>query len=159
MRNLKETKAKKPNTLWDMYHYISPLKLFKQTCVIEVARYIPNVKLKHWLFRNVLHMTLGERSAFAFKVVPDLLYPELITVGENSIVGYNTTILTHEYLVESFRTGPVHIGHHTMIGANVTILPGVTIGDRVGIGAGTIVSKDVPDDTLAYGNPMQFKQR
>lgn len=48
------------------------------------------------------------------------------------------------------------IGSHTLIGANVTILPGVKIGHNVIIKAGTIVSKDVPDDTIAFGNPCKF---
>ena len=45
------------------------------------------------------------------------------------------------------------IGSHTLIGANVTILPGVKIGHNVIIKAGTIVSKDVPDDTIAFWKP------
>ena len=49
------------------------------------------------------------------------------------------------------------IGSHTLIGANVTILPGVTIGDHVKIGAGTVVSKDVPSNSVAFGNPIQIK--
>ena len=70
------------------------------------------------------------------------------------MIGYNSTILTHEFLVDAFTTGPVKIGDHTLIGANVTILPGVTIGNHVKIGAGSIVSKDIPDHALAYGNPI-----
>lgn len=141
-----------------MYRYISRVKMFKQTVIIEVCRYLPNVKLKHWMYRNLLKMNIGAHTAFAFKVVPDLLHPEYITVGENCVIGYNTTILTHEFLVGEFRTGHVYIGNHTLIGANVTILPGVKIGDYVKVGAGTVVSKDIPNHTLAYGNPMQLKQ-
>lgn len=141
-----------------MYRYISRVKMFKQTVIIEVCRYLPNVKLKHWMYRNLLKMNIGAHTAFAFKVVPDLLHPEYITVGENCVIGYNTTILTHEFLVGEFRTGHVYIGNHTLIGANVTILPGVKIGDYVMVGAGTVVSKDIPNHTLAYGNPMQLKQ-
>lgn len=141
-----------------MYRYISRVKMFKQTVIIEVCRYLPNVKLKHWMYRNLLKMNIGAHTAFAFKVVPDLLHPEYITVGENCVIGYNTTILTHEFLVGEFRTGHVYIGNHTLIGANVTILPGVKIGDYVKVGAGTVVSKDIPNHMLAYGNPMQLKQ-
>ncbi|MBU0371722.1 acyltransferase, partial [Acinetobacter baumannii] len=132
--------------------------MFKQTVIVEVCRYLPNVKLKHWMYRNLLNMNIGRHSAFAFKVVPDLLHPEYITIGENCVIGYNTTILTHEFLVNEFRTGHVDIGNHTLIGANVTILPGVKIGDYVKVGAGTVVSRDIPNHTLAYGNPMQLKQ-
>ena len=43
-----------------------------------------------------------------------------------------------------------------MIGANVTVLPGVTIGSNVKVGAGCIVTKDIPNNALAYGNPLQI---
>lgn len=158
MRDLKKLKVNGKNPLWHMYRYISRVKMFKQTVIIEVCRYLPNVKLKHWMYRNLLKMNIGAHTAFGFKVVPDLLHPEYITVGENCVIGYNTTILTHEFLVGEFRTGHVYIGNHTLIGANVTILPGVKIGDYVKVGAGTVVSKDIPNHTLAYGNPMQLKQ-
>ncbi|SUM98999.1 acetyltransferase [Staphylococcus xylosus] len=140
-----------------MYHYVRIVKIFKQTVIIEICRYLPIVKLKHWIYRKFLKMNIGAETAFAFKVVPDLLYPEYITIGKNCVIGYNTTILTHEFLVDEFKTGPVHIGDNTLIGANVTILPGVTIGNNVKVGAGAVVSKDIPDNTLAYGNPIQIK--
>lgn len=158
MRDLKKLKVDGENPLWHMYRYISRIKMFKQTVIVEVCRYLPNVKLKHWMYRNLLNMDIGRHTAFAFKVVPDLLHPEYITIGENCVIGYNTTILTHEFLVDEFRTGHVDIGNHTLIGANVTILPGVKIGDYVKVGAGTVVSRDIPNHTLAYGNPMQLKQ-
>ena len=44
-------------------------------------------------------MAIGQNTAFAYKVLPDLFYPELISVGNNSVIGYNTTILTHEVLL------------------------------------------------------------
>ena len=57
-------------------------------------------------------------------VMPDIMFPEKITVGENSIIGYNTTLLAHEYLIREYRLGEIVIGNEVMIGANVTILPG-----------------------------------
>lgn len=157
MRNLKRQKSHDKNPLWRMYRYVRIVKIFKQTVIIEICRYLPIVKLKHWIYRKFLKMNIGAETAFAFKVVPDLLYPEFITIGKNCVIGYNTTILTHEFLVDEFKTGPVHIGDNTLIGANVTILPGVTIGNNVKVGAGAIVSKDIPDNTMAYGNPIQIK--
>ena len=53
--------------------------------------------------------------------------------------------------------GKVIIGDYTLMGANTTILPGITIGKHVKIGAGTVVSKDVPDYSFAFGNPMQIQ--
>ncbi|MCG7340080.1 acyltransferase [Staphylococcus sp. ACRSN] len=157
MRRLKTIQSNDTNPLWHMYRYVRGIKVFKQTVVIEICRYLPQLKIKHWIYKHILKMNIGTNTAFAFKVVPDILRPELITVGKNCVIGYNTTILTHEFLVEAYRTGQVVIGDNTLIGANVTILAGVKIGSNVKVGAGTVVSKDVPDNAVAYGNPMQLK--
>src|SRR5699024_8747088 len=100
---------------------------------------------------------IGSHTSFAFKVVPDLLHPENITIGEKSVIGYNTTILTHEFLVDELRTVRVYIVNNTIISEKVTLLHGDKIGDNVKVRAGTVVSKDVTNDTLAFGNPMKFK--
>lgn len=145
------------NPLWQVYKIVKFPKVFKQTCIIEISRFIPSMSLKRYIYRNFLKMTIGQNTSFAYKVSPDLFYPELISVGNNSVIGYNTTILTHEVLVDEWRYGRVSIGHHTLIGANVTILPGVTIGNHVKVGAGTVITKDVPDYSFVIGNPMHIE--
>ncbi|WP_420876460.1 acyltransferase [Staphylococcus debuckii] len=145
------------NPLWRMYKIINFSKVFRQTLLIEIARFIPVLSLKLWVYRACLGMKIGKKTAFAYKVMPDVLYPELIQIGENCVIGYNTTILTHEFLVSEYRIGEVVIGNNTLIGANSTILAGVTIGNNVRVGAGTVVSKDIPDNALAFGNPMQIR--
>lgn len=140
-----------------MYKIINFSKVFRQTVLIEIARFIPVLPLKLWIYRACLGMKIGKKTAFAYKVMPDVLYPELIQIGDNCVIGYNTTILTHEFLVSEYRIGEVVIGNNTLIGANSTILAGVTIGNNVRVGAGTIVSKDIPDNALAFGNPMQIR--
>lgn len=84
-----------------------------------------------------------------------MFFPERITIGENSIIGYNTTILAHEYLIKEYRLGDVVIGDHVLIGANTTILPGVTIGDGAVVAAGSVVHKDVAAGTFVGGNPLR----
>jgi len=59
----------------------------------------------------------------------DVFFPELIEIGDNSIIGFNSTILCHEFLVDEYRLGRVRIGKNVTIGANTTILPGVVIAD------------------------------
>src|SRR5690625_3964345 len=101
-------------------------------------------------------MDVGKKTAFALMVMPDIMFPEKIKVGHNSIIGYNTTILAHEYLIKEYRIGDVVIGNHVMIGANTTILPVVHIGDRAIVSAGTLVHKDIPPGTFVGGNPMKI---
>lgn len=100
-------------------------------------------------------MKIGADTAIAFFVMMDLFYPEKISIGRNTIIGYNTTILTHEYLIDEYRIGEVIIGDNVMIGANTTILSGIQIGDGATVGAGTVVSKDVASGTFVAGNPMR----
>lgn len=50
---------------------------------------------------------------------------------------------------------PINVGDNVWIGGNVVVLPGVTIGDNCVIGAGSVVTKDIPDHTIAYGNPCR----
>lgn len=107
----------------------------------------------------MLGMKVGEHTAFALMVMVDVFFPERITVGRNTIIGYNTTILTHEYLIKEYRLGDVRIGDHVMIGANTTILPGVTIGDHAVIAAGSLVHKDVPAHAFVGGNPMRLIEK
>lgn len=54
------------------------------------------------------------------------------------------------------QTAPVVIGNDVWIGGGTIILPGVTIGDNVVIGAGSVVTKDIPSNTIAYGNPCRI---
>lgn len=54
---------------------------------------------------------------------------------------------------------PITIGDDTWLGGNVTICPGVTIGSRCIIAAGSVVVKDIPDDCMAAGNPAVVKKR
>ncbi|EEM57184.1 Bacterial transferase [Bacillus thuringiensis serovar monterrey BGSC 4AJ1] len=100
-------------------------------------------------------MKVGKKTSFALMVMPDIMFPEKITVGDNSIIGYNTTLLAHEYLIGEYRLGEIVIGNEVMIGANTTILPGVRIGDGAIVSAGTLVHKDVPSGAFVGGNPMR----
>jgi acetyltransferase-like isoleucine patch superfamily enzyme len=144
------------NSLWQVYKTVSFWKVVKNFIVIELARYTPFLGVKNWLYRTFLHMKIGEKTSFALMVMPDTMFPEKITVGTNSVIGYNTTILAHEYLIKEYRLGPVVIGSEVMIGANSTILPGVTIGDGAIVSAGTVVHKDVEPGTFVGGNPMRL---
>ncbi len=144
------------NSLWQIYKTVSFWKVAKNFIVIQLGRYTPFLGMKNWLYRTFLRMKVGKQTAFALMVMPDVMFPEKITVGENSIIGYNTTILAHEYLIKEYRIGDVIIGDEVLIGANATILPGISIGDGAVVSAGTLVNKDVPPGVFVGGNPMQL---
>ncbi|WP_433772967.1 acyltransferase [Bacillus wiedmannii] len=144
------------NSLWNVYKTVSFWKVMKNFIIIQIARYTPFLTVKNWLYRTFLRMKVGKKTSFALMVMPDIMFPEKITVGDNSIIGYNTTLLAHEYLIREYRLGEIVIGNEVMIGANTTILPGVVIGDGAIVSAGTLVHKDVPNGAFVGGNPMRI---
>lgn len=156
MRKTKRYQVEGSSSLWQIYKTVSFWKVAKNFIVIEVARITPFLSVKNWLYRTFLHMKVGKRTAFALKVTPDTMFPEKISVGDDTIIGFNTTILAHEYLIEEYRLGDVQIGSRVMIGANSTILPGVIIGDDAVVSAMTLVNRDVPEGAMVGGNPMKI---
>jgi len=83
-----------------------------------------------------------------------------IYVGDHTMIGPNVTIataghpITPDLRAKNYQYNmPVHIGKNCWLGAGVIVLPGITIGDNVVIGAGSIVTKDLPDNVVAVGNP------
>ncbi|MGO4888844.1 acyltransferase [Anaerobacillus sp. MEB173] len=156
MRKTERYPVKEANSLWQIYKTVPFMKVVKNFVVIQIARYTPIISLKNWLYRTFLRMKVGDQTAVALMVMMDIMFPEKITIGRNSIIGYNTTILAHEYLIKEYRLGDVVIGDEVMVGANSTILPGVTIGDGAIVSAGTLVHKDVPPGAFVGGNPMRI---
>jgi acetyltransferase-like isoleucine patch superfamily enzyme len=144
------------NSLWHVYKTVPFLKVVKNFIVIQLARYTPLLGVKGWMYRHFLKMKIGDQTSFALMVMLDIMFPEKISVGRNTVIGYNTTILAHEYLIKEYRLGEVIIGDEVMIGANSTILPGISIGDRAIVSAGTLVHKDVPEGAFVGGNPMRI---
>jgi Acetyltransferase (isoleucine patch superfamily) len=100
-----------------------------------------------------------------------LLDSGLIEIGDDVLIAPNVGIYTAGHALDPelrLKTGaeytaPVKIGNNVWIGAGVTVCPGVTIGDNSVIGAGAVVTKSIPSDSLAYGNPAhvvrQFDER
>ena len=89
-----------------------------------------------------------------------------IKIGSWCFIGPNCCIYTgtHPLIAEERNLGleralPVTVGDNVWIGADVTILPGVSIGNNSVIGAKSLVTKDVPDNVLALGNPCRVLRR
>lgn len=155
MRRTTRYKVSGANSLWHVYKTVPFWKVVKNFIVIQLARYTPFLSLKNWMYRKLLKMQVGDQTSFALMVMLDVMFPEKIKVGRNTVIGYNTTILAHEYLIKEYRLGEVIIGDEVMIGANSTILPGVEIGNGAIVSAGTLVHKDVPAGSFVGGNPMR----
>ncbi len=87
-----------------------------------------------------------------------------IYIGDRVLIGPNVTILTvnHEEnpaTRRNLRCQAVHVEAGAWLGANVTVLPGVTIGENAIVGAGSLVTKDVPADTVVIGSPAKVLRK
>lgn len=85
-----------------------------------------------------------------------------IYIGDHTMMGPNVNLATanHPLLPELREKAyqynlPIHIGKNCWLGAGVIVVPGVTIGDNTVIGAGSVVTKDIPANSLAVGNPCR----
>jgi len=154
-RRLTEHPAREEeNSLWSSYRDRNPIRIIFNFFMLLVVRYSPLLGLKISCMR-LMGIKAGERVSMGLEATVDIFFPELIQIGDNTIIGYNATILAHEYLIDKYRTGPVIIGKGVLIGANTTILPGVTIGDGAVVSACSLVNKDVPAGAFVGGVPAK----
>ena len=121
-------------------------------------------RMRFRLIRLTGVKTIGKRGFIGVNVSFDRIRPDLIEIGENSYITEGTIIFTH-YLVPDnfqkknkdwFQFGSVKIGERCFIGARTIICNSVTIGDGAVVAAGSVVTKDVPPNTLFGGVPARF---
>jgi len=101
------------------------------------------------------NLFLGEHVGLADTCI--LAYAP-VTIGNNCSFSYRNMIVTSTHDLEDFSTvvaQPVTIGNNVWVTTNVTILPGVRIGDNSVIGAGSVVTKNIPSGVFAAGNPCK----
>ncbi len=145
------------------YNHLSPeLRPEREAVLAELFGALPEGCLIEAPFHcdYGYNITLGRN--FYANVNCVLLDGARITIGDNVFLAPNVGIYTagHPLDAGQRRAGleyayPVTIGSDVWIGAGSSILPGVSIGDRTVIGAGSVVTKDIPSDALAVGNPCR----
>ena len=146
------------NSLWSWPDAKSPLAVVRNYVVIVLARICPSLRLKNWLLSRI-GVTVGAGVAWGLESTPDVFWPERITVGDDAIVGYDATLLCHEFLREEYRLGDVVVEAGAMIGAGAVVLPGVTIGEGARVAANSLVADDVPAGTTVAGVPAEVVSR
>ena len=122
-------------------------------------------KLRPILIRK-MGCHVGKNTFFGDYVRMDTSYADMIYIGDYSHVTSGCRLLCHQrdltgYCVGDnaaelgYKTGEIHIGKGVMVGMETLIMPGVTIGDGAIIGAGSIVTRDIPAWTIATGRPAR----
>ncbi|WP_372934720.1 sugar O-acetyltransferase [Mariniphaga sediminis] len=149
--------------LWREFNSVSPedkerkLEILKKLC--------PNQGTNVWI-SGPFYCDYGYNIHFGNNIYINfnctILDVNKVTIGNDVLIGPSVEIYTaaHPMDWEERATRieygkPVTIGNNVWIGGNTTICPGVTIGDRSVIGAGSVVTKDIPEDVVAAGNPAR----
>jgi acetyltransferase-like isoleucine patch superfamily enzyme len=131
------------------------LRVLRNAICIYAARFAPTFGVKRVLYR-VVGAHVSRYAAIGLGVTFDIFFPEDITVENDATVGYNTTILAHEFMRREWRRGPILISKNATIGANCTILPGAIIGEGATVSAMSLVNRDVPAGAFVGGVPIRL---
>lgn len=132
----------------------SPFIVARNYLLIWLIRISPSLRLKTVLLRAI-GVTVGTDVSWGLEATPDVFWPNLITVEDHAIIGYDATLLCHEFLQEEYRTGEVVVGERAMIGAGAIVLPGVTVGAGAQVAANSLVTRDVPARATVAGVPAE----
>jgi len=132
------------------------LKYFLMEKASKVIQKIRFTKLQVIGYKNI-----SSKAIIESHLNLDRVFPQGIYIGDNTLVASGTTILCHEHVKrdDNDPRNPwvtnTYIGKNCFIGVGATILPGVKIGDEVIIGASSVVTKDIPSNSVAVGNPAK----
>jgi len=154
----------------------------------DYTRIAPDVRLgqnvKIYAFVNLYGCDIGDDSRIGtfveiqkgakigcrVKVSSHSFICEGVTIDDDVFIGHSVIFINDKYPRDTNNTGklqteadwvciPTHVKRGASIGSNATILCGVTIGENAIIGAGSVVTHDVPDNTVVIGNPARFLSR
>lgn len=118
------------------------------------------IRLLRVLILRIKKYDISYSTIIEGTVVLDKLFPEGIHIGENTLVAGGVKILSHDHCKRVGNNQPflthTFIGKNCFIAVNAIILPGVKIGDEVIVGAGSVVTKDIPSNTVVAGNPAKI---
>ncbi len=104
-------------------------------------------------------LVLGSNVQFAADVFLDPSHCSLISIGNNVTFAPNVRLIAHDASTKQFldftRIGLIRILDDCFIGDSVIVLPGVSIGPRCIVGAGSVVTRDIPENSVAAGHPAR----
>ena len=147
-------KGNKANSELDWHKLRNPIRMLFTALVFEILRKTPPCKLKNTIY-GLFGVKIGKGVSIAYNVLPDPLFPELVTIEDGVLIGSDCELATHEFLRESFSLGRTIIRKNVMISGYTIIRRGVTIGENAITGAICFVSNDVEDNMFVGGIPAK----
>ena len=131
----------------------NPFKTPSNFLIIQIAKWIPFMKIKLNLLRSI-GIKIGKNVGIAPSSF-DSVFPELISIGNNSVIGNKVHIMTHEFTKDKIRLGKVNISNNVLIGAFSIIRSGVNIGENSVVSMCSFVNKDIPANEMWAGSPAK----
>ena len=135
----------------------------KQLTRLRIALIFESKKRTNYIVKKNIFHHVGKNFFFQPRFIP--ADPELISFHDNVVVASNVTFITHDIAHNmldnlgehkySYNTGCIEVMNNVFIGTNTTILPNVRIGSNVIIGANSLITKDVPDNSVVVGTPAR----
>ncbi|MBI4859582.1 MAG: acyltransferase [Candidatus Riflebacteria bacterium] len=98
---------------------------------------------------------IGKRVYISQRVYIDPMYPELLTIGDDVLIGLDAKIFFHEITQTAYRVGRVRLQTGCLVGAGSMLRPGITIGEGAEVGALSAVASSVPPHTTVFGVPAR----
>lgn len=132
------------------------VKRFFRKIIINFSTSVWIPSTKRWYFLRMAGVQIEGPCFLGPHVSIDTLRPDLIKIGAGSVITQGTVILTHFIKDDCMYYGKVNIGRRVFVGINTIIANSVTIGDGALIGAGSIVTKDIPSAEVWAGNPARY---
>lgn len=112
------------------------------------------LRIKYGILVSVYKMNISSTARISYGAKLDKTNPKGIHIGEESYVASGAMIFSHDFSRGIHKD--THIGNRCFIGANSIVMSGITIGDEVIVGAGSVVTKDVPSRCIVAGNPARI---
>lgn len=121
---------------------------------LRVWAYRKYCSFNRWKLTRIYGMDIGNNVRVSRRAVLDYSRnPKGIHIGDNSLVASNVIVMAHDH-VRGLVTD-TYIGSYVFLGVGSIIMPGVRIGNHVVVGSGSVVTKDIPDHSVAVGNPAR----
>lgn len=133
---------------------VDRLRMLGRYLLISLASWTPLSPVKVWLLRRA-GVRIGQGVYISPDVVIDPLFPELITLEDDALLGMGCRLITHEYTATTFRLGRVRVGRGSVVGAWAMVRSGVMIGEKATVGACSFVNRDVADGETVAGTPAR----
>jgi maltose O-acetyltransferase len=128
---------------------------YVKKAIIKAFNFPVTTTFNEGFFCSAPNISIGENVGLADTYI--LAYAP-VTIGDNCSFSFRNMIITSTHDINNFSTvmaKPIIIGNNVWITTNVLILPGVTIGNNTVIGAGSVVTKNIPANVFATGNPCK----